>query len=208
MSLYLLGGKHGIKPSTVQLTVDMDILRGYWYNTQNPDIKSNMSLIIYEQDVKKEIESIIADIKDIIDPKFVRFIQENFRTCRIKMDWEVLNMIDNTVNTYIEDCYLTFGVEYGCVKEVVGVGKNTYKKNILGKYFLLYGTFDSSTKELKMSKIFYKKSTIDKVDQEDESEDIIISDWSDIQFEQRKRKKTEKLNINDTNSKSYCSSPS
>ena len=201
MSLYLLGGKHGIKPSTVQLTVDMDILRGYWYNTQLQDIKSNISLIIYEQDVKKEIESIIADIEDIIDTRFLSFIKENFRTCRIKMAWEVLNMIDKTVNTYIEDCYLTFGVEYGCVKEVVGVGKNTYKKNILGKYFLLYGTFDSSTKELKMSKIFYKKSTIDKVD-------IIISDWNDMLSEQRKRKKTEKLNINDTNSKSYCSSPS
>ena len=208
MSLYLLGGKHGIVPSTVQLIIEMDILSGYWYNTQLPDIKSNMSLIIYEQDVKEEIESIIADIKDIIDPRFVTFIQENFRTCRIKMNWEVLNMNDNTVNTYIEDCYLTFGVEYGCVKEVVGIGKNTYKKSILGQYFLLYGTFDSSTKELKMSKIFYKKSTIDKVDQEDESEDIIISDWSDMLFEQRKRKKTEKLNINDTNSKSYCSSPS
>ena len=52
----------------------MDKLKGYWYNTQNPDIKSNMSLIIYDKDVKKEIV-LFADVKDIIDPKFYLFMR-------------------------------------------------------------------------------------------------------------------------------------
>ena len=51
-----------VKESTVQACIDMNNSNGYWYNTQLPDIKSKMSLTVYNDSVNNEIDSIISNV--------------------------------------------------------------------------------------------------------------------------------------------------
>lgn len=182
--------------STVIFIINIEKLEGIWFDSYTPDIKSKVSLSVENKDVKKDIIRIISKMDDIIDPDFYLFMRKNHRTCQIKINWDILvNFHSTERKTYNDICYLTFGVEKSGVRKVVGIGRNYYNTYALGQYFLLHGEFNNSTKELRLSKIFYKY--------EYKISKSPVSEITTEVFGKRKRRKRKNFNIDDTKSKSY-----